>query len=96
MLCHALDAAASDHGGVTRSFEPLGKPHRPIFDAACARLATRNVVMVGDQLATDIRGANDAGLVSALVRTGVGAFDGHVAAGAVPRYVLDSLAVTGQ
>jgi HAD superfamily hydrolase (TIGR01450 family) len=52
-------------------FTRLGKPHRPIFDEARRRAGGEHPVMVGDQLATDIRGANDAGLASALVEGGV-------------------------
>jgi len=52
-------------------FTPLGKPHRPIFQEAVRRAGTSNVVMVGDQPATDILGANRAGIDSALVQTGL-------------------------
>ena len=55
-------------------FTGLGKPHTPIFERALARLgATKSdrVVMVGDQLATDIAGANAMGLDSVLIATGV-------------------------
>jgi HAD superfamily hydrolase (TIGR01450 family) len=58
----------------THRFVPLGKPHRPMFDAALRRfpaLDRRRVVMVGDQLGTDILGAQRAGLDSVLVETGV-------------------------
>lgn len=49
----------------------LGKPYPAIFDAACARIGTRDVAMLGDQLATDVRGANDYGIDSVLVGTGL-------------------------
>lgn len=49
----------------------LGKPYPPIFAEALRRSGTRNMVMVGDQLETDIRGALDFGLDAALVPTGV-------------------------
>ncbi len=56
-------------------FTRLGKPCAPMFDAAVARHGGRErmaeMVMVGDQLATDIRGARDFGLDSALVTGGV-------------------------
>jgi HAD superfamily hydrolase (TIGR01459 family) len=48
----------------------LGKPHAPIFEAARRRLPGR-LLMIGDQLATDILGANRAGIDSALVGTGL-------------------------
>ena len=52
-------------------FVRLGKPNRPIFEEAAGRAGTRDLVMVGDQLQTDIRGANDFGIASALVTTGL-------------------------
>jgi HAD superfamily hydrolase (TIGR01457 family) len=47
-----------------------GKPHRALFDTAVERVGTRNVLMVGDRIETDILGASDAGLDSVLVRSG--------------------------
>jgi hypothetical protein len=52
-------------------FEPLGKPHPALFHRALTHLGTRHAVMVGDQLATDIRGGADAGLETALASWGV-------------------------
>ena len=49
----------------------LGKPYSPIFTAAVERAGTNNVVMIGDQLETDITGANNAGIDSAVVTTGI-------------------------
>jgi ribonucleotide monophosphatase NagD (HAD superfamily) len=42
-----------------------------MFERAVAAAGTRRVVLIGDQLATDIRGANDFGIDSALVGTGL-------------------------
>ncbi|MCH9688561.1 MAG: HAD hydrolase-like protein [Deltaproteobacteria bacterium] len=56
-------------------FVALGKPHRAMFAHAQQRLAIEpsdRVVMVGDQLATDVAGALSAGLDAVLVATGVG------------------------
>lgn len=56
------------------AFEPLGKPYAPIFDAAFERLGhpdRHRVVMVGDQLVTDVLGASRAGIDSVLIDTGV-------------------------
>ncbi len=47
-----------------------GKPHRPLFDTAVERVGTRNVLMVGDRLETDIVGAAATGIDSVLVRSG--------------------------
>jgi HAD superfamily hydrolase (TIGR01450 family) len=52
-------------------FIQLGKPHAPIFAEAARRAGTRSLVMIGDQIATDIRGAQDFGIDSVLMTTGV-------------------------
>lgn len=52
-------------------FVRLGKPYASIFAEAVRRSGTRQMVMLGDQMATDIRGARDFGLDAALVMTGV-------------------------
>ena len=49
----------------------LGKPYPPIFIEALRRAGSDNAVMIGDQLETDILGANNAGLDSAVVTTGI-------------------------
>ena len=51
-------------------FDRLGKPHGAIFKEALRRSGTRDMVMIGDQLATDIRGAHAFGLDSVLVGSG--------------------------
>ena len=52
-------------------FARLGKPHPAIFQEALRRSGTRDMIMIGDQLETDIRGANAFGLDSVLVGTGI-------------------------
>ncbi len=52
-------------------FDRLGKPHDTIFKEALRRSGTRNMVMVGDQLATDIRGARAFGLDAVLIASGI-------------------------
>jgi len=80
-------------------FIRLGKPHPPIFEEARRRSGTDHMVMIGDQLATDIRGAARYGIDSALVTTGLTRIDadGEPAHGypvdARPTYVLDSLRI---
>jgi ribonucleotide monophosphatase NagD (HAD superfamily) len=49
----------------------LGKPNTPIFEEAVRRAGTSNVVMIGDQLETDIKGARAAGLDAVWIETGV-------------------------
>lgn len=69
-------------------FHRLGKPEAAIFAAAVARLNTRRLVMIGDQLETDVRGALAFGLDAAWLRGGVTAQPGR---GPTPTWVLDSL-----
>jgi len=52
-------------------FDRLGKPNPAIFREARRRSGTESMVMIGDQLETDIRGAREFGLDSVLVDTGV-------------------------
>jgi ribonucleotide monophosphatase NagD (HAD superfamily) len=52
-------------------FTRLGKPHPAIFAEALRYSGTKDMVMIGDQLETDVRGANAFGLDSVLVSTGV-------------------------
>jgi ribonucleotide monophosphatase NagD (HAD superfamily) len=58
------------HRGDLR-FVRLGKPNTPIFEDAVRRAGTSNVVMIGDQLETDIKGARAAGLDAVWIETGV-------------------------
>jgi ribonucleotide monophosphatase NagD (HAD superfamily) len=70
-----------------------GKPNAPPFAEALRRSGTRDMVMLGDQLETDIRGANDFGFDSVLVTTGVTASPRTPLAAQVrPAYYLRSLA----
>lgn len=52
-------------------FVRLGKPNTPIFEDAVRRAGTASVVMIGDQLETDIKGARAAGLDAVWIETGV-------------------------
>jgi len=58
------------HSGPPR-FVRLGKPERGLFKEAFSRTQTRDMVMVGDQLETDIRGALAFGIDAAWIETGV-------------------------
>ncbi|MCY4009492.1 MAG: HAD-IIA family hydrolase [Anaerolineaceae bacterium] len=55
----------------------IGKPAAPLFQAALAVLGTRaaRTLMIGDRLETDILGAADIGMPTALVMTGVTSTD---------------------
>jgi HAD superfamily hydrolase (TIGR01450 family) len=59
------------YGDGAPTFERLGKPHPPLFEEAIRQAGSRRVLMVGDQLATDIVGANRCGIDSVLVDTGL-------------------------
>ena len=56
-------------------FARLGKPNPAMFEEAVRRCGTRNVVMIGDNPETDIRGANQAGITSVLVDAGLSPVD---------------------
>lgn len=70
-----------------------GKPEVPIFEEAMRRFGTKNVLFIGDRLDTDILGANRAGIVSALVLTGIDRAKQLLAApeGSRPTYILGDL-----
>ena len=77
-------------------FTRLGKPHRAIFEEAQRRSGTHDMVMIGDTPDTDIRGANQFGIASALIGTGVATQDlVHLADSDVPSYLMQSLKLRG-
>ena len=59
------------HSAAGRLPDVAGKPETPIFQAAVERFSATKALFIGDRLDTDIKGANDAGLVSVLVLTGI-------------------------
>jgi glycerol 3-phosphatase-2 len=61
-----------DRPGPELCFTRLGKPHAPMFQRARELAGTDSLIMVGDQLETDIAGAHTVGLPSALVESGLG------------------------
>ncbi|MBI3772016.1 MAG: HAD hydrolase-like protein [Gammaproteobacteria bacterium] len=70
-------------------FIRLGKPHAAIFLAAQAR-SPGKLVMIGDQLETDIRGAQGCGIASVLVCSGITPRTSPFTSR--PDYVIDSIA----
>lgn len=94
----ALDAgpfvAALEYASGKRA-EVVGKPSAEFFGAAVASLglpADRSVAMVGDDLWSDVEGAQRAGLQGWLVRTGKFREDALVMSGVAPDRILDSVA----
>ena len=69
-----------------------GKPAREYFDAARSQLgaAAGEVAMVGDDIVNDVTGAQEAGLVGILVRTGK--FQKEDLARGTPDHIVDSIA----
>jgi 4-nitrophenyl phosphatase len=69
--CGAIVKALETVTSVTATV--MGKPYPPMYDLALKRLnkPRDQVVMIGDQLDTDIKGAQAFGICSALVLTGV-------------------------
>lgn len=81
------------HTAVQRLPVFAGKPEPAIFETAFARFGTRNALMIGDRLDTDIKGARAAGIASLLVLTGADRPKQLVAASADmhPDYIVASL-----
>ena len=74
-------------------FARLGKPHPAMFAEAQRRGGSDNMVMIGDTPDTDIRGANDFGIASVLIATGIGRVDiSKLPIRDRPRYLMRSLA----
>lgn len=75
-------------------FDHLGKPEPHLFAEAQRRLGTARVVMIGDQLETDVAGARAAGIDAALV-DGVSRWEGPPAGealtGIAPTYLLATI-----
>lgn len=80
-LAHAHEAA----GGTVVYY---GKPHAPVFKAVEDALGVQKILMVGDSLAHDIRGADAVGWDSLLVQNGLYA---HRFAAGDRRAVLNAL-----
>ncbi|MET0989226.1 MAG: HAD hydrolase-like protein, partial [Glaciihabitans sp.] len=81
------------HTAVGRLPVVAGKPEAAIFEVAVDRFGASAPLFIGDRLDTDILGANRAGIVSALVLTGIDQAKQVLAADANsrPRYILGDL-----
>ncbi|MBA32160.1 MAG: hypothetical protein CL748_06630 [Chloroflexi bacterium] len=56
----------------------IGKPSKMIFEIAKMRCKSNKIIMIGDQIETDILGANKARIDSALVTTGINNTDKNI------------------
>lgn len=87
----ALVRLLADFSGV----EPMvaGKPARPLMQESIDRTSARSPLMIGDVLATDIAGAHNIGIQSALVRTGITTFEvaAHADPEERPHYIIGDL-----
>lgn len=91
-IAHLLEGAlALRYPDRMLRFERLGKPHPPMFEEAARRAGTRRLVMVGDQIATDIRGAREFGIDSALALTGLTRPGTPIPPEDAPTFVLEDL-----
>jgi ribonucleotide monophosphatase NagD (HAD superfamily) len=72
-------------------FDHLGKPAPHLFVEGQRRIGAARVVMIGDQLETDIAGARAAGIDSALLLSGVSRWPGAATSGIAPTYLLATI-----
>jgi len=72
--------------------EPNQKPHKDIFLKACKLTGSKpeNSIMVGDNLKTDIQGAQNAGFL-ATVWVNVHNLEGPPAGGPVPHHIIPNI-----
>ena len=98
-LAELIETAVSRRFGDDEAvkFTKLGKPYAPMFDAIKERLnGFDRVAFVGDQLHTDIAGANQAGLDSVLIGTGITRWENSsdlngVPDSMMPKFLLQSM-----
>lgn len=72
-------------------FVRLGKPHSAMFEEVRRRSGTMSMVMIGDQVETDVRGANDFGIDSVLLGTGIVGATDSLPVGLRPTYRMHAL-----
>ena len=73
-------------------FDRLGKPQPDLYESAIELLGSRNAVMIGDQLETDIAGALACNIDSVLIATGVAHVEtSTLESGMRPTYWMRSL-----
>jgi glycerol 3-phosphatase-2 len=85
----AILAAVTTATGATPTV--VGKPSRPMFEAAAEDTGARHPLVVGDRLDTDIAGAAAMGWDSLLVLTGASRLEDLPASAASPTFVASGL-----
>lgn len=72
----------------------IGKPNRPYFETALADMGldAAQAAMIGDDIHTDIIGAQALGMPTILVRTGMYCFDAQKPLPVQPDWTIDSIA----
>ena len=90
--CAAMLAAIEASTGA-RAEAIVGKPAPHMAAALLDRLGVpaRATLLVGDRLATDVRMANEAGMISALVLTGATGLEEAIGSSDRPDYVIEHL-----
>jgi HAD superfamily hydrolase (TIGR01450 family) len=90
--CAAMLAAIEASTG-THAEAIVGKPSPHMAAALLDRLGVpaRATLLVGDRLATDVRMANEAGMISALVLTGATGLEEAIGSSDRPDYVIEHL-----
>jgi HAD superfamily hydrolase (TIGR01450 family) len=84
----AIEASTGAHAEAI-----VGKPSPHMAAALLDRLGVpaRDTLLVGDRLATDVRMANEAGMISALVLTGATGLEEAIGSADRPDYVIEHL-----
>jgi HAD superfamily hydrolase (TIGR01450 family) len=86
-----LSAALEDLLGKRPDVTTFGKPSERMFAEARRRGGAGSMLMIGDQIATDICGARRFGISSALVLTGLNSRQDAADARIAPDHILDDL-----
>jgi HAD superfamily hydrolase (TIGR01450 family) len=73
----------------------LGKPFPEIFAAGVRAVGPGRLALIGDQLGTDVRGANDFGIDSVLVGTGLTALGADAQLDPSPSVAIPNLQLAG-
>lgn len=91
VLPEAGPLVAAIENATGKTAEVIGKPNRIIMDNAASRLqvANKDCIVVGDFLMTDILAAQNAGMASALILTGVSKREDIAAAPCAPTWIVE-------